>query len=172
MTSFQLSSAIKGYLLRGGVTIGDVIHDDEVVFGPGLNRAYYLESKVAKMPRFVLDNEVINELGNLGDLPVTEEGVTFLDPFRLEYCAYMLETGRPVERSERFPQMEMPDDLRDVLDAWTVMKFVRDSLKDQISVALKDRDYEKVAWLFDRVARELGTPPASSYPRVRWEDPA
>src|SRR5262249_38475042 len=62
MAIFQLGSAINGFLLRGGVTVGDLIHEDEIVFGPGLNRAYHLESKVANYPRFVLDPECIKEL--------------------------------------------------------------------------------------------------------------
>ena len=36
---------------RGGVAIGDIYHDDEAVFGPGLVRAYDIESNVAKFPR-------------------------------------------------------------------------------------------------------------------------
>jgi hypothetical protein len=55
LANFQLGAALPGFLLRGGITIGDVVHDDEVVFGPGLNRAYHLESIVAKLPRLVLD---------------------------------------------------------------------------------------------------------------------
>src|SRR5262249_7200358 len=65
---WQLGAAINGFLLRGGVTVGDVIHEDEIVFGPGVNRAYYLESKIARYPRFVLDPACIKEFGNFGAL--------------------------------------------------------------------------------------------------------
>jgi len=66
------------------------VHDDEVVFGPALNRAYHLESQVAKLPRLVLDPLVRREeFGDLGHLPVVEDGVCFLDPFRLEYCEHL-----------------------------------------------------------------------------------
>jgi len=54
LANFQLASALTGFLIRGGITIGDVVHDDEAVFGPRLNRAYHLESIVARLPRFVL----------------------------------------------------------------------------------------------------------------------
>lgn len=43
-----------GVLVRGGVTIGGVHHDDEVVFGMGVNEAYRLESTIAKSPRVIL----------------------------------------------------------------------------------------------------------------------
>jgi hypothetical protein len=31
---------------------------------------------------------------------------------------------------------------------------------------LADKDYDRFAWLYDRVAKRLGVPPASSYPRI------
>ncbi|MFE1602310.1 hypothetical protein [Methylobacterium sp. ID0610] len=43
-----------GVLIRGGVTIGGMRHDPNLVFGVGVNEAYRLESTVAKMPRVVL----------------------------------------------------------------------------------------------------------------------
>src|SRR5579871_396429 len=45
-------------LLRGGITQGDLIHDDKLLFGPAMNRAYHLESKLAKVPRIILDPEL------------------------------------------------------------------------------------------------------------------
>lgn len=52
----------RGYLLRGGLTYGELHHSDTAVLGPAMNRAYYLESEVAKNPRVILDPEVFNEL--------------------------------------------------------------------------------------------------------------
>ncbi|OUC15059.1 MAG: hypothetical protein B0A82_08910 [Alkalinema sp. CACIAM 70d] len=43
-----------GVLVRGGVTIGGIHHDDDVVFGAGVNDAYRLESTIAKSPRIIL----------------------------------------------------------------------------------------------------------------------
>ena len=55
----QLLTASLNFLLRGGITVGDICHDDEVVFGPGLNRAYELESQISVVPRIVVDEEVL-----------------------------------------------------------------------------------------------------------------
>lgn len=52
----------QGYLLRGGLTFGELHHTDKAVLGPAMNRAYYLESEVAKHPRVVLDPGIFNEL--------------------------------------------------------------------------------------------------------------
>ena len=45
-------------LLRGGLTVGKLVHiENGPLFGPAMNRAYYLESKLAKHPRIIIDNE-------------------------------------------------------------------------------------------------------------------
>lgn len=56
LQSTMLSSRI---LLRGAITRGGLIHTDKLLFGPGLIQAHYLESKVAKYPRIILDKEVL-----------------------------------------------------------------------------------------------------------------
>lgn len=43
-------------ILRGAITIGDLYHDDDMVFGPALVEAYHLESKIAKYPRIIVAN--------------------------------------------------------------------------------------------------------------------
>lgn len=48
----------SGYLLRGGVTRGEIFHDGSLVFGPGLIQAYDLESKFASTPRVILSREL------------------------------------------------------------------------------------------------------------------
>ena len=43
------------FLIRGGITIGDLYIDDTFVLGPGLIDAYKLESQNAKFPRIIVD---------------------------------------------------------------------------------------------------------------------
>lgn len=53
----------KGILIRGGLTIGNLIHNDNgIVFGQGLIDSYKLESKNAKFPRIILSDKLIKEL--------------------------------------------------------------------------------------------------------------
>lgn len=50
-------------LLRGGLTVGKLYHvNGGPVFGPAMNRAYYLESKLAKTPRILIDLDCVKEL--------------------------------------------------------------------------------------------------------------
>ncbi len=49
----------KGVLFRGGLTIGNLIHNDNgTVFGQGLIEAYQLESNNAKFPRIILSDKL------------------------------------------------------------------------------------------------------------------
>lgn len=53
----------KGILFRGGLTVGNVIHNENgTVFGQGLIDAYKLESINAKYPRIILSSKLLNQL--------------------------------------------------------------------------------------------------------------
>ena len=52
--------AIWGYLIRGAVTIGELIHTKRYLVGPAMVRAYELESKVARNPRVLIDRKLIS----------------------------------------------------------------------------------------------------------------
>jgi hypothetical protein len=51
-----------GTLIRGGLTIGKLYFDDKYVFGPGLVRAYELESRLAIYPRIIVEREIAQDL--------------------------------------------------------------------------------------------------------------
>lgn len=48
----------RGILCRGGISLGPTYHKDGILFGLGMNRAYQLESEVARYPRIVLADQV------------------------------------------------------------------------------------------------------------------
>ncbi|MGE4489781.1 MAG: hypothetical protein AB7E95_09590 [Kiritimatiellales bacterium] len=54
LASVQTLMAIKGFFIRGAVSIGDLYMDDIVVFGNGLVQAYKGEQELARDPRIVL----------------------------------------------------------------------------------------------------------------------
>ncbi|WP_339436492.1 hypothetical protein [Pseudomonas sp. EL_65y_Pfl1_R32] len=57
LSKIFLAAASEGFFLRAGVTIDDIYHDKDMVFGPALNRAYILES-TGDYPRIILDDKV------------------------------------------------------------------------------------------------------------------
>lgn len=56
----QLKLGALGIMIRGGIAVGDCYHDGKIVFGPAMNEAYRLESKVALWPRVVIKKETLN----------------------------------------------------------------------------------------------------------------
>ncbi|MED4728357.1 hypothetical protein P9597_09415 [Aneurinibacillus migulanus] len=52
----------SGFLVRGGVTIGDYYFESTKLFGPAVNRAYFLEAKEAKYPRILIDDKIAGSL--------------------------------------------------------------------------------------------------------------
>ena len=76
-----------GILIRGGITIGPLVHDDEVVYGSGMVEAYNLEAKVAYYPRIIVSSTVQVHLPPLfKDRMLTTEadGICFIEPFSFE----------------------------------------------------------------------------------------
>lgn len=52
----------RGYIVRGGISLGPLVHTTEILIGPAMIDAYELESKIAKFPRVILSKDVY-ELG-------------------------------------------------------------------------------------------------------------
>ena len=52
----------NGFLLRGGITVGELYHANGVVFGKGLVDAYRLESTTAIYPRVILSPKVLEHV--------------------------------------------------------------------------------------------------------------
>lgn len=53
----------SNWLVRGGVTIGELYIDNILIWGQGLIRAYELENHIAVFPRIIIDRNVLELLG-------------------------------------------------------------------------------------------------------------
>jgi hypothetical protein len=163
----QTAVAMSGFLLRGGITVGEVVHDDECVFGPGLNRACELETAIAHYPRFALDRDVVGELGNIGGLAVLEDDVLFLDPFRLGFMDHMKAQHVEIDRDTVLEAgLPAPENKRPKYGREQMLDSILQALKPQIRIPMEDKDWNKLAWVYDRIAAQLGVPPAKSYRRT------
>jgi hypothetical protein len=54
LTYFQFEMAIKGFFVRGAISLGNAYVDDVTVFGDALTEAYFGESSLARDPRIIL----------------------------------------------------------------------------------------------------------------------
>ncbi len=62
IAAFQLMLTNDGYFLRGCMTVGEFLMDDEFIFGEALIRTYEGESKMAVNPRILIINPAIDHL--------------------------------------------------------------------------------------------------------------
>jgi hypothetical protein len=51
-----------GFIFRGAITYGKIIHNSDIVFGPDFITAYKIESNLAIYPRIVIDPKIINDI--------------------------------------------------------------------------------------------------------------
>lgn len=81
-----------GILCRGAIASGPAVHEDDILFGPGLVAAYELENKAAFYPRVILSPAIAAMIKSspLVHVAVDIDGFEFIDPF------HGLQTTRPV----------------------------------------------------------------------------
>jgi hypothetical protein len=48
-----------------------------------------------------------------------------------------------------------------------ILHMIVDSLNSQIKAPINDEDFAKLAWLYDRLAKQIGLPLSNTYKRVR-----
>jgi hypothetical protein len=54
----------KGFLVRGGVSYGDIIHREKIIYGKALLEAIDIESTVASYPRIVFSHSLTEAIGS------------------------------------------------------------------------------------------------------------
>lgn len=89
LIAYQLILMEKNYFSRGGITIGSYYSDENMIFSGGLVDAYSLEAKIAKHPRIVVGNKILEVLDDAKDefnvlekmLVFDSEGICFLNHF-------------------------------------------------------------------------------------------
>jgi hypothetical protein len=127
------SFLISRLLLRGGIARGQLIHTSKLLFGPAMNRAHELESKVAKVPRIVLD-PMLDELEGL--LPMLQlardiDDLHYIDYFAPRKAFYLIPSWLQTIRQtiEEVPVVPALEEKR----TWLVTKF---------NMAISDFSYE------------------------------
>jgi len=168
--AFQFASAGGGFLVRGGVTVGKIHHDELSVFGPALNRAYEIESRIAVFPRIVVDENVFDNGCHIPFFMRQEQGVRYIDPFTVQFVDVVSSIDRE-DAKDIYVTLGLPVSKRNLatVSSQAMLAFALKALKPQLRIPLGDKEWEKVAWVYDRIAEQLGVPPARSYPRIRPE---
>ena len=158
IATIMLGAATFGFLVRGGVTHGSLIHDNQIVFGPALNRAYELESKLAIYPRVLIDAPLHGHLPEGSDY-IAVEGEAFVDPYRPDFWN-RVQAEHPIkpEVLDNFSALAgVSISTAPVLVPGHIpLSAIASRLSAEMMVVNKPREWTKLAWLFDRIIPRLG----------------
>lgn len=138
----QYAFARRGIYLRGGVTIGEICVADQIVFGPGLVRAYHVENDHAFFPRILLDPDcaVLNELLASRTPEMTEvradyvrsdvDGSRFID-YLLPNLSIEVDDAKVIASLERQAAVvaERLTEFRDDARRWDIYRWVAEFLE-------------------------------------------
>lgn len=83
----QADLLYSGILTRGGISIGPLVHENDLIYGEAMIKAYQIESSVAVYPRIVIDDEVFKHFNVGNNIPYLcrdTDGLWFIDPFEFE----------------------------------------------------------------------------------------
>ena len=73
----------QGFLLRGGIAAGKLVHRDNILFGPAMIRAYSIERREAKFARVLVDPSALTAVERQEDDALIQDhlGNWVVDPF-------------------------------------------------------------------------------------------
>lgn len=151
LIALTLDLLVQGYFIRGAIVRAPLYHDDNMVVGQALLRAYQFESEIAKFPRIVVTREVKNDLIAIGaqakakqqstpsiaNLRRSGDGPMYLnvlEPMR----ELLMKTEHPYKRHE-LTSSETADFQR--------LHLIRDKIQERYEEAMDTpRHFEKVRW--------------------------
>lgn len=162
MARVQLGLALAGFLVRGGISIGNLVHTRSAVFGPALIRAYELESQHAFYPRVLLDPDVEDFRDLNGSHLHLENGMLFIDPFAPELLEELVRSGgasdtalKALAEAVNVPEIVIPP-MR--IRGEVALRMVATRIAEELQRPMRERDWQKLEWLFDRLAVRMALP--------------
>lgn len=155
----QFGVAMMGFWVRGGLTVGQLYHDEHIVFGPALNRAYEIESIQARYPRVVVDSAIDHALYDDQPFIAIEDDVRFVDPFTEALCEQFQSDVAPdpeiVDRWNELTGVNLPTQTVH-LPGNLAMRAILERIELELRAAETQVVWEKHAWWFDRIAPRVG----------------
>lgn len=126
----------NGILVRGGVTVGQLIHDKQKCFGPAMIEAYKMESEKAINPRIIIDKNVLKyDLKNPGPANDVE--------LESEYLFNLIKTDTEPENKELF-YLDYLKQKNEFVDSDAYIEFIFNTKDFIVENLSKFRENEKV----------------------------
>lgn len=122
-------------LMRGGMSVGPVFHERDVVFGPAMNEAYRLESCDAKMPLTLISSDALSEFTAYG--PQFEQWLAYDGSLDRPFIDYLMLYRR------YDPTNVVPGDIAMEYPASRLRYFMSERLRNKSNPGV----YAKAVWL-------------------------
>lgn len=132
----------NGFLTRGSLTFDDIYYDPDhnIWFGPAMNRAYYLEGKVARYPRVIIDPRFADRLAEYNNKKYgsckTNGSILKKDEDGLYYIHYLNSYQLGFNRIEN---LDLEDNVLSLCRA--------ELLKNRVTPELQKSINEKYEWI-------------------------
>jgi hypothetical protein len=104
---------LRGFLIRGGMSIGKLYHNDGIVFGNAMVEAYMIESTLSNYPRIVVSKDVVSLAAKSNDIRMA----VMQDKDGLFHLDYFIEMILPNANLKKLDPAPVRDRLREILDA-------------------------------------------------------
>lgn len=144
----QLDMMSKGILLRGGITVGQLCHKDNIVYGPAMVEAYELESKSAIYPRVIISEKVFLSAALNPDNSIEED---------LEWITSLLERDRDGQWYVDFlrQQQEASHDYDYFKALLKIKKLIVDEIEQNETKPNVQMKYEWLKSYFNEAVKDL-----------------
>lgn len=118
-------------LVRGGISRGRTVHENDILYGEGMLKAYHLESRAAIYPRIVLDPPLVESLEKKYKalfLKEDTDGLWFIDPFTMGMVignadVYLEDGYDPHEESLKILGQRIQKNIQGLTDAAQIAKW-------------------------------------------------
>lgn len=128
---------LQGFLIRGAIVYGPLYHTKDQIFGPALNRSYKLERDIAKFPRVIIQESLVND--------IVDHTKKLNDPIYLKFEEHV------VYDEDGIYYIEYLKNIRDHTDNFIqYIDFLESLSKLLIKICENPILFQKFKWLNDR----------------------
>lgn len=131
------NSIVHGFLIRGAIVYGKLIHNDNQIFGPSLIKGYKWERDISKYPRIIIEESIVKD--------ITEFHRNKYDPDFIKFKDCI------VRDKDGFYYLNYFEDVRETVDnLGQYIKFIKSFTDLLYEIAENPILEEKYSWLNTR----------------------
>ena len=140
-----------GIPVRGGVTVGKLIHDEEKCFGPAMVEAYLMEAQKAIYPRIIIDRSVLEyDLSKPGEANTVEYEAEYLSGIiKKDYRDGQIFLDY-MKQCNEFDELWLYDDY-----ILRTREFIIRNLNEQVNDERVHSKYEWLRWYYNETVGDV-----------------